>query len=112
MIYMLGSRQNVAGTFASGGQKARWQMATGSAHSALERALAMADPGKLATIAYGLLPRDLFVRVKYQWGAEPEACPMLRRGSMRRQGSRTTLKRFSAIEEDRRGCADCAEVNL
>jgi hypothetical protein len=33
--------------------------------SILER-LAMDDPGKLATIAYGLLPKDVFVRVEDQ----------------------------------------------
>jgi hypothetical protein len=47
----------------------------------LER-LAMDDPGKLATIAYGLLPKDVFVRVEDQrtlGNLEPEAWAALRR---------------------------------
>ena len=46
----------------------------------LER-LAMDDPGKLATIAYGLLPRDLFVRVEDQrtpGNLDPDAYAALR----------------------------------
>lgn len=47
----------------------------------LER-LAKDDPAKLATIAYGLLPRDVFVRVENQrtpGNLEPEAWAALRR---------------------------------
>ena len=47
----------------------------------LER-LAKDDPAKLATIAYGLLPRDVFVRVEDQrtpGNLEPEAWAALRR---------------------------------
>jgi hypothetical protein len=35
------------------------------AHSVLER-LALTEPGKLASIAYGLLPRDVFINVQQQ----------------------------------------------
>jgi hypothetical protein len=44
--------------------------------------LAVTDPGRLATIAYGLLPRDVFVRVEDQrvpGNLEPEAWAALRR---------------------------------
>jgi hypothetical protein len=43
--------------------------------------LAMDDPGKLATIAYGLLPRDMFssVEQKTPGNLEPEAWVALRR---------------------------------
>jgi hypothetical protein len=39
------------------------------------------DPGKLATIAYGLLPRDVFINVQQQTpgSLEPEAWATLRR---------------------------------
>jgi hypothetical protein len=42
--------------------------------------LAMDDPGKLATIAYGLLPRDMFISVeqKTPGNLEPEAWAALR----------------------------------
>ena len=46
----------------------------------LER-LARDEPGKLATIAYGLLPRDLFVRVEDQrtpGNLDPDAYAALR----------------------------------
>ena len=49
--------------------------------SILER-LAKDDPAKLATIAYGLLPKDVFVRVEDQrtpGNLEPEAWAALRR---------------------------------
>ena len=49
--------------------------------SILER-LAKDDPAKLATIAYGLLPKDVFVRVEDQRtpsNLEPEAWAALRR---------------------------------
>ena len=47
--------------------------------SVLER-LALTDPGKLATIAYGLLPRDVFVSVSQSapGNLEPEAWATLR----------------------------------
>jgi hypothetical protein len=43
--------------------------------------LAKDDPGKLATIAYGLLPRDMFISVeqKTPGNLEPEAWAALRR---------------------------------
>jgi hypothetical protein len=43
--------------------------------------LAVSDPGKLATIAYGLLPKDVFISVeqKTPGNLEPEAWPALRR---------------------------------
>jgi hypothetical protein len=43
--------------------------------------LAVTDPGKLATIAYGLLPRDVFISVeqKTPGNLEPEAWAALRR---------------------------------
>src|SRR5262245_40163849 len=44
--------------------------------------LAISDPGKLATIAYGLLPKDVFVRVEDQrapGGLDPDAYASLRR---------------------------------
>jgi hypothetical protein len=47
----------------------------------LER-LAKDDPAKLAQIAYGLLPRDIFVRVEDQrtpGGLDPDAYAALRR---------------------------------
>jgi hypothetical protein len=50
----------------------------------LER-LAKDDPGKLATIAYGLLPKDVFARVEDQrtpGNLEPEAWAALRRVGM------------------------------
>jgi Family of unknown function (DUF5681) len=48
--------------------------------SVLER-LALTDPGKLATIAYGLLPRDLFISVQQQapGGLDAESWASLRR---------------------------------
>jgi hypothetical protein len=48
--------------------------------SVLER-LALTDPGKLATIAYGLLPRDLFISVQQQapGGLDAESWATLRR---------------------------------
>jgi hypothetical protein len=49
--------------------------------SILER-LAKDDPAKLATMAYGLLPKDVFVRVEDQrtpGNLEPEAWAALRR---------------------------------
>ena len=43
--------------------------------------LAITDPGKLATIAYGLLPRDVFINVQQSvpGNLEPEAWATLRR---------------------------------
>jgi hypothetical protein len=44
--------------------------------------LARTEPAKLATIAYGLLPKDVFVRVEDQrapGNLEPEAFAALRR---------------------------------
>jgi hypothetical protein len=43
--------------------------------------LAITDPGKLATIAYGLLPKDVFISVetKTPGNLEPEAWAALRR---------------------------------
>ena len=43
--------------------------------------LAVTDPGKLATIAYGLLPKDVFISVeqKTPGNLEPEAWAALRR---------------------------------
>jgi hypothetical protein len=38
--------------------------------SVLER-LAVTDPGKLAQIAYGLLPRDVFISVEQRTSAAP-----------------------------------------
>jgi hypothetical protein len=46
--------------------------------SVLER-LALTDPGKLATIAYGLLPRDLFISVQQQAPGGLDAESSLRR---------------------------------
>jgi hypothetical protein len=48
--------------------------------SVLER-LALTDPAKLATIAYGLLPRDLFISVQQQapGGLDAESWASLRR---------------------------------
>jgi len=43
--------------------------------------LAVTDPGKLVTVAYGLLPRDVFISVeqKTPGNLEPEAWAALRR---------------------------------
>jgi hypothetical protein len=70
--------------------------------------LAVSDPGKLATIAYGLLPRDVFVKVEDQrtpGNLEPEAWATLRRvldliESCKVEGDPREV--FAAIEEDLR----------
>lgn len=45
--------------------------------SALQR-LAVTDPGKLAQIAYGLLPRDVFISVEQRTTRNPR-CGLTRR---------------------------------
>jgi hypothetical protein len=70
--------------------------------------LAVSDPGRLATIAYGLLPRDVFVKVEDQWapgGLDPDAYAALRRlldviESCGAIGEPQTV--FEMIEEDLR----------
>ena len=69
--------------------------------------LAVSDPGKLATIAYGLLPRDVFISVeqKTPGNLEPEAWATLRRvldliESCGANGEPQEI--FAAIEDDLR----------
>ena len=73
----------------------------------LERPAAT-EPDKLAQIAYGLLPRDLFINVQQQapGNLEPEAWATLRRvldliEACRVEGDPQAV--FAAIEEDLRG---------
>jgi hypothetical protein len=69
--------------------------------------LAVSDPGKLATIAYGLLPRDVFISVeqKTPGNLEPEAWATLRRvldliETCKVEGDPQEV--FAAIEDDLR----------
>jgi hypothetical protein len=69
--------------------------------------LAVSDPGKLATIAYGLLPRDVFISVeqKTPGNLEPEAWATLRRvldliEACKVEGDPQAV--FAAIEDDLR----------
>jgi hypothetical protein len=70
--------------------------------------LAISDPGKLAQIAYGLLPKDVFVRVEDQrtpGGLDPDAYATLRRlldliESCNVDGDPQAV--FAALEEDLR----------
>ena len=69
--------------------------------------LAVTDPGKLAQIAYGLLPRDVFISVeqKAPGNLEPEAWATLRRvldliEACKVEGDPQAV--FAAIEDDLR----------
>ena len=69
--------------------------------------LAVTDPGKLAQIAYGLLPRDVFISVeqKTPGNLEPEAWATLRRvldliEACKVEGDPQAV--FAAIEDDLR----------
>jgi hypothetical protein len=74
--------------------------------SVLER-LAKEEPGKLATIAYGLLPKDVFVSVEQRTpgNLDPEAWASLRRVLEIIEAVGATgdpAEVFAAIEEDLR----------
>jgi hypothetical protein len=67
----------------NGSRRSSWQTGggLGDARASVPERLAITDPGKLAQIAYGLLPRDVFISVEQRTpgNLDPDEWAILRR---------------------------------